>query len=237
MGNKISLQSVLVASQFLHLALAQRTVAPRLLGSLVASYVNVLGREDVHHLLQHVLKEVVSSHAACAEVHLLVWLMRTREFGIGSHHLGRVARHLYLGNNRDATFGSVSHQLAQFVLGVVAAMSVGRTFHSVLGSVFAPLLPCAFWSPCSHTCQQRIALNLDAPARSIGEMEVQTIELVLRHNVNLLLDEADRLEVSRHVEHYRAPLVGRRVVDVASHNAMLGLELADGLPCVAESVG
>ena len=68
-------------------------------------------------------------------------------------------------------------------------------------------------------------------------MEVQTVELVLRHHVNLLLDEADRLKMARHVKHYRAPLVGRRVVDVASHDAMLGLELAYGLPCVAESVG
>ena len=197
---------------------------------------DILGREDVHHFLQNILKEVVCCHTTRTEVHLLVRLVCARQFGISRHHLSRVTRHLYLGHDGYAAFSSVSNEIAQLVLCVIAAVSAFRTFFDVACAVLRPFLPCALRTPCRQLGEPRIALYLDAPSGSVGEMDVQAVELILRHYVHLLLDEFNRLEMTRHVEHQRAPLICRSVVNVAADNASLRGKLTDSLPSIAESV-
>ena len=198
---------------------------------------DVLRGEDVHHLFQYVLEEVVCSHAAWAEVHLLVRLVRAREFWIGCEHLSRVARHLYFGHDSDATLCCVLHEVAQLVLSIVATVCALFAFILVLASEFAPLLPGLSFAPCSKTGKARVALYLYAPACSVGEVEVEAVELILCHHVNLLLEERNGLEVARHVEHQRAPLEGGSILNVARHDAILLLQLLYGLPGEAEAVG
>ena len=197
---------------------------------------DVLRGEDVHHLFQHVLEEVVCSDAARAEVHLLVGFVRAREFGVGGEHLSRVSRHLYFWHDGDATLSSVAHEVAQLVLSVVAAVSASFALVHILASELAPLLPCLSFAPRSELGEARVALNLDAPSGSVGEVKMESVELVLRHDVDLLLEERNGLEVARHVEHERAPLESRSVNNVACHDGVLLLQLVYGLPSEAEAV-
>ena len=198
---------------------------------------DVLRGEDVHHLFQHVLEEVVCSDTARAEVHLLVRFVCAREFGICGEHLCRVSRHLYFWHDSDATLSSVAHEVAQLVLSVVAAVCALFAFVLVLASELAPLLPGLSFAPRSEAGETWVALNLDAPSGSVSEVKVEAVELILRHDVNLLLEERNGLEVARHVEHQRAPLESRSVNDVACLDSVLLLQLVYGLPSEAEAVG
>ena len=86
-SNEVGLQTVLVARQLSHHLLAQGAAVPRLLGSLVATYVYVFGWKYVHNLAKHILQKVVCGNATRAEVGLLVRLVCARQFGICCKHL------------------------------------------------------------------------------------------------------------------------------------------------------
>ena len=130
-GNEIRLQTVeLCDAQLAHLLLAERTTAPTGLCGLIASDVDVLRGEDFHHFFQYVLQEIIGGHAARAEICLLVGLMGAAELRIGSQHLLTVGRHFNLGDYGDAALGSIFHQSAQLILGVVtSASTVGPLVH------------------------------------------------------------------------------------------------------------
>src|SRR5688572_16792522 len=48
--------------------------------------------------------------------------------------------------------------------------------------------------------QARILFDLDPPALVVRQMPVKVVELVLRHQIDVLLDEIDRHEVARDIE-------------------------------------
>ena len=75
-GDEMCLQSCLVGMQLFHHALAEQTVVPGFHHCLVASHMDIFRREYVHHLKEHVLKEIVCCHTAGTHVGILVWLMR-----------------------------------------------------------------------------------------------------------------------------------------------------------------
>ena len=59
---------------------------------------------------------------------------------------------------------------------------------------------------------------------------METVELVFRHHINLLLEEGNREEMTGNIEHQATPLVGRCIHDVAAYDALLGSKLLHGLP-------
>ena len=61
-------------------------------------------------------------------------------------------------------------------------------------------------------------------------MDMETIELIFRHYINLLLEEGDWEVMTGNIEHQAAPLVGRCIHDVAACDAFLGGKLLHGLP-------
>ncbi len=76
-GYEISLQVIhACGAQLAHLALTQRTRRPRFLCCLIATHMNVMRGEHIHHLLQDILKEVVCGNASSAIVGLLMLLVR-----------------------------------------------------------------------------------------------------------------------------------------------------------------
>ena len=126
MGNEVRLQFVqVVRTEFLHFLPASRTSSPAGFGSLVASDVDIARGEYVHHLLQHVLKEVVGCHAARTEIGLLVGFVRTAEFGVCRQHFLAVCRHFDFGYDGDAPCSGIVHQFAQFLLGVISTAGPG----------------------------------------------------------------------------------------------------------------
>lgn len=90
-----------------------------------------------------------------------------------------MAGKLDLGNDVYAALGGIGHHLADFVLRVVAA--VGRAVVFVRGFVMADQrLPALR----TDARQFGIAPDLDAPPLVVGQVPVEGVELVQRHDVD-----------------------------------------------------
>ena len=228
------LQSVLVATKFAHFLDRADTKGHDALSASSPPTCMYLDGEHIHYLLQHVLKEVVSSHASRTEVHLLVRFHACRRFGISREYLCRVSPAslspaLWLCHARRR-----SSRGRAAVIGVVATVS---TLGALL-AYFDPFLPHSFHvrsgRHAAKVCESRVTLYLHAPAIGI-EMQMETVELVLRHDINLLL-ETYRLEMARHINRERTPTVGQGIIDVTyASTAPFVLQLLHCLPKHSEN--
>ena len=62
--------------------------------------------------------------------------------------------------------------------------------------------------------QLRIAADLDPPTLIVGQVQMQSVELVEGHAVDERLYLVDRKEVTGHVEHHAAPAKARFIDDL-----------------------
>ena len=113
-----------------------------------------------------------------------------------------MCRHLNLGDDGDVSVGRVLYKLADVVLCVVSAVSLGASLLGIETVTEPPVLPQLFAAPCGELCQAWVFLYLDAPACSVGEVQVQTVHLEVCKGVNLLLHELLAEKVTAHVEHH-----------------------------------
>ena len=112
--------------------------------------------------------------------------------------------------------GSVGHNLADLVFGEIAAV---RAFLSLLGRFgLAPGHIAAVHPPCSHLGEQRILVNLDAPAVVVGEVEMELVELVQGHHIQVFLHLVNIEEMAAHIQMAASPLETRVVGDFDSWN-------------------
>ena len=127
---EIALKGVGGQRQLMCLGLAFGTFGPAVARSLVATYVDVVGRKYVHYLVKDILAEAVHLLVAKAE-HIgkdtpgrshLIGTSRTSQIGIclqGSEH---VPRHVYFGNDGDVAVGSIAYNLACLFLCIETAV-------------------------------------------------------------------------------------------------------------------
>ena len=127
-----------------------------------------------------------------------------------------MCRHFYFRHNRHAALGGIVHQFAQLPLRVVAAVCAGLALLHVTAVAVPPFLPRGIGAPRPELGEARITLYFHAPAGGIREVQVQAVEFVARHHVDLLLQKFNGEEVARNVEHHTAPFKGGCVCDVAA---------------------
>ncbi len=231
--DQVTLQLVHVLQPFApHPLAALRTVAPRRFSGLVATDVNVLRREQLHDLQEHVLQELERPFVARAEVAVAVRLSVASQLGIGCRHLLRMARHLDLGNHLDMPQPGVLHDLADLLLRIEAAPGARIVRLAVAAVAFPPALPVLVGPPRRELRQAGVTVNLDAPSGAVGQVHVQAVELEERHGVDLTLDELHRPEMAAHVDHEAAVGETRRILDRAAGDllrASVVRELQQGL--------
>ena len=195
--------------------LAVVTGAPRLLRALVAANVDERAREQLQDLVQHLLQEREGGVPPGAQ-HValdapggghLVAGAGAAQFRVAGQRRLCVAGHLDLRHHRHAAFGGVGHHPAHLRLGVVAGAggAVGARAVVRQGSGGAPR---------TDLGEPRAGADLDPPALVVGQMPVQRVVLVQRHQVDQLLDERHREKVARHVEVQAAPGKPRMVDNV-----------------------
>ena len=177
---------------------------------------DILGGENVHNFQKHVFEEIIYAGVARAKVSLLVRFVCAGIFGVGGEGFFGVCRHFNFRHNRHAALGGIAHQFAQLVLRVVAPVCAGLAFFHVASVAVPPLFPRSIGAPRPEPREARITLDFHAPAGGIREVQVQAVEFVARHHVDLLLQKIYGEEVARNVEHHAAPLKGGRVCDVAA---------------------
>ena len=94
-----------------------------------------------------------------------------------------MARHFDFRHNGNVARGGVTHHLADIVLRVITAVaSIRPVSRAFLGVKIKPNL----LAPGAHFRQERILLDLDAPAIVIHQMPMQRVDLVQRQPVQNL---------------------------------------------------
>ena len=106
--------------------------------------------------------------------------------------------HFKFGNNVDEALLGIFHQVLQFFLSIVTAVT------SVLGI-----------SPSTDFGELRILLNFDTPSLVLSEVKVNVVDLVHGKNVDVLLQLFDAEEVAANVDQRTAIFKARSVFNGA----------------------
>jgi hypothetical protein len=106
-----------------------------------------------------------------------------------------VSGHFYLGDDRDVSRPRVPNDVLVVLLREKASGSAADLCER------------------SYCGQLRTRVDLNSPALIVGEMEVQDVELVERHDIDVLLDLPHGQEMACDVEHSAAPAKARLVHD------------------------
>ena len=96
----------------------------------------------------------------------------------------------------------IFHDFTALVLGEVTTFSTFRTFFYILTITIPPFFPILAGTPSSEISQTRILLDFDTPTGSISQVDVQAVQLVVSHRINLLLHEVQAEEVTGYVKHH-----------------------------------
>ena len=162
---------------------------------------DVFTGEQLDHLVNNVLdklQRLIFTHAEDIVGHapLAPYLIRTTgtsQLGIGRQCAQHVARHVNLGDDSNITVGSIAHDILDLLLSVVATIG-----HAVVhGRVVAQHRSLA---PSAHLGQTGIFFDFHSPALVIGQMPVQAIHTMQRHDVDKTLHRLDGKEVAHAVQ-------------------------------------
>ena len=224
------LRAVRRQAQFPDALLAAGTLLPPHLRSLVAADMDVFRREDLHQFRQHTFHETESLLLAGTEDILehapvalhLVGTARAAQFGIGLQRSQHVARHVNLGNHRDIAFLGIAHDFLQLLLRETAA--VGRTVvnRRVAAQYRVVALRALLY-------QLRIAVNGHAPALVVGQVPVETVHIVQRHRVEILLHKLHAEEMAGYIQVHAAIAKPRGILDNGSRKDGLALQASQRL--------
>src|SRR5437879_2699290 len=136
---------------------------------------------------------------------------RVAELGIrGDGGLG-MARHLDLRHDRHEARGGVGDDLADIVLRIEA--TVGLAVEAPRGRVLDLSTDERLTAPRAHLGETRVLLDLEAPPLVVGQVPVEAVELMERREIDVLLHELLRHEVTGHVEVDAPPREPGRVLD------------------------
>ncbi len=182
--------------------LALLVVLPCRGGAFVTADVNILRGEDVHQFVEDVLHEAhrfrvghvehVGEHPT-PRLHTVRAARIAGELRIGGHGGREVTGHVDFGNHLDVTFGGIGHDVFQFstrvVVGAVGTICpVGTVLHGSDVGVGRHR---------TDAREARIFLHLPTPTLVFGEMEVELVEFVHRHEIEHAFDLVDGEEVAR----------------------------------------
>ena len=181
---------------------------------LVGADMEIGRREEVYHLAEDGLDHVVDR--LDRRVEAIVGerldrvvepvLARIAELRQRLDHGVAMARHIDLRNDLDAEILAHRDDVADGVLGVIAAGFIRRRAEQRRHRL-------AMTAPGGDLRQLRIGLDLDPPSLVVREVPVQHVELVPGQDSDELLDLLAREEPPRHVEVAAAPAHGRLVFD------------------------
>ena len=183
---------VVLEAELLDLCLAVRTLLPTYLRTLVAADVNILGREELAYFSEHVLQELhclflsYTENVVCnaPQAPYFIWTACTSEFRICCKSCKHVAREVDLRNYSDALCCSIFENFLYLLLSEVAAFAVRCVVKLV---ALEDVADDGLVSDGSHLCKTRIFLDFKSPALVVGEMPVESVELVDLHDVEVSL--------------------------------------------------
>ena len=213
---------------------------PARFGALVAPDVDVLAGEERQDLVQHAFQKSehrivagavdVVEHAPAGGYGLLN--AGAAQLWIGCEGRTGVAGEFNFWNHRDVARSRVGHDFTHLVLGVESAVARAVKALIAVGTDLRGI------APGSDLGEARVALDFDAPALVLGEVPVKAVHFVLRHQVEVALDEFNVKKVAADVQMHSA--VGKSRLVAYGHGgqrlaAVLGLN--EGLDSVKDGGG
>ena len=204
--------AVSLQPQFLDALLTSLALLPPHLRSLVAPNMDILRGEYFHQFRQHTLHELKSlllsrtkdviKHPPMA-LHL-VGTARASQFRIGFQCPKHVSRHVNFRNHRDIPLLRIAHDLLQFLLRVAAA--VGR---AVVNRRITPQHRIATHRALLH--QLQVTVDGYTPSLIVRQVPMETVHIVHRHRVEILLHKRHTEEMASHVKMH-APIAKPRSI-------------------------
>src|SRR3989475_2843484 len=122
-----------------------------------------------------------------------------------------MARHLDLRHDRHEARAGVGDDLADMCLSKEAAVRLA--VEPPLGRVLVLSTDERLTAPRAHLGETRVLLDLEAPPLVVGQVPVEAVELMERREIEVLLHELLRHEVTGHVEVDAPPLEPGRGLD------------------------
>ena len=173
--------------QSLDACLALGAILPSHLRALVATYVDILRREELCDLLEHVVDEsqnlvVASAENVVRDAPLLPYLVRTAgasKLGIGCKSRLHMSWQVNLRNDGDVAVGCILHDVAYLLLCVEAVVGYAVVLAYVMTDNGLLALG-------TNLGEQRIFLYLDAPSLVVGEMPMEAVDVVQGEHVDKL---------------------------------------------------
>ena len=232
---KVDLQvAILFRAYLFQTRLAQRVALPLVCGTFVAAEMNVTEGEKRGELVNHVAGKLHGARLrhidhvgrnALPQPHLVRLLgVAGKKLGISRNGGLRMARNVHLGNNLNETRGGISHNLLDIFVRIKAAVTLP------VGLNVAPAEHLAV-APCAHFREARIFLYLYAPALVFGQMPVEAVHFINRHQVEHALYGFFSIEMAALIEHEAAPGKARGIADAHVGDGPNRFYVRAGLPC------
>ena len=111
-------------------------------------------------------------------------------------------------NDGDMTVSGIFYQVFELFLGVKSAVTYGVERHGLADKRTR--------APSTDFSEIRVFFYLDSPALVVGKVEVEAVEVMQRHRVDVNLHRVDGEEVTAHVEMHPAVSKTGPIVDNAS---------------------
>ena len=190
--------------------LAKGIFFPAIGRTLVTTEVNVTAGEHFCHIVEHRLEEVDDfivtdvQHVfgnTSGHTNLVGAIGVAAQLWIGSKGSHHVSWHVDFRDDLDVSLSSISHNLAQIVEGVVHAATI---FCVVKEVWICTITHKRTFTTATHLGQLGIFGNLNAPTLVIGQVPVQAVHFVERHDVEDALHLSFVEEVTSNVEHISA---------------------------------
>ena len=222
-------------THLLHQRLTLGVATPCRCGALVATDMDLLVGEDVHYFIQHILSKAHGAGIGYIEhigedtsidLHIVRSIGPTTKLWVCRYGSTSMSGELHLGHNLDVALASIGHEFTSLIL----CVEVGTI--SLLGIV-ASILEVAHVGVATHCTYSRelgIFLDFDAPTLVIGEMPVETVHLIVGHDVNHTLQLVHLEEVTAHVEH-EATIGKTRFIGNIHHGKCILCHLLIGHTC------
>ena len=225
-------------SQFLGQSLTFRTTLPGPLAGFVASYMEILGWEEFCHFPEYIFYKFKTFLVAYAEIAMPVRLADrvgrvATQLWIYCHHFFAVSWHLYLRKHLYEVVCSHCQNLPYIFLGQVAAIGSFHTFlHIFPGTLAPPLVPVAFCTETGQLGKLRVFVHLESPACRIGQVQMQSVQLIASHFPHLLQDKVFPEEMPAAVQHEASVAEFRLIGDGYSWNFPILCQLPQSLHAI-----
>ena len=202
-----------------HALEAFRIRGPLLRGAFVAADMYIRIREDAGDIVQHAFQKV--NHLVATHIEHIVRDAAEDAYGVcfgriategrigrdGSYH---VPRHIDFRNNLYVARLGVGYDIAQLLLRVPHAAAI---FCVIIEHCAVARIGERRGAYAAHFRKQGIFGDFHAPALVVGEMPVQAVEFIERHDVEHALHFLNREEVAGAVKHETAMPQQRRVLN------------------------